>query len=411
MKQPPFMIRLGRLVAMCLLAVSAQATWAQEQYPETLNSPSVASGAGDDTNMEMLPTPDENAELYRLPRCEDDDVHTMLDGPMFLHSPPPVNLPKPLPEDILKQASKALRLEAMRPSSYLPNLGTERVAFALFEIDSAVPRDIARVRFDTAFGMDRPDRAEYFWKKVGSGGPQWNGRAVNYQELRFHVEKTVGKSSGFMELPFRRVRALDARKHSGLSDLQIGTKSLLHEGEDLFGIPTPGNPDDKWRLSSVFRTYISLSSKLAERGLSTGHGALEPGLLAQYEVSPYTFFHSELKCWFGLGGTAGSVGNVLRYGLGVSHVYLFTPPDLHSQFHFAMIPTLELVGWEFLSGGETTGGMPETVSSSGDSVVNIQPGLRIPLGKRVEAGFSAAARLTRHHIYDDLFRFEMRWFH
>ena len=53
-------------------------------------------------------------------------------------------------------------------------------------IDSAVPMNQFRLRFDAAYDSNRPSRAEYFYAKprlLGGKGPLFPERNVDYQEL------------------------------------------------------------------------------------------------------------------------------------------------------------------------------------------------------------------------------------
>lgn len=332
-------------------------------------------------------------------------------GPMLGVACPEAE-PKGIPPSILEEALKALDLEASLPPPMEPNLGTERVIFAPFEIDVAYPQNVTSFRFDTAFGMGYPDRSEYFWKKVDNAtGPILTRNDVDFQEVRVYSEHAAGDSSAFIELPIRFVQTPGERSNTGLGDLQIGVKSLLSKGDGFYLIPTPGNSTDSWRVCGILTNYIRFSSSLAERGLSTGHFSLEPGLLATYSMSKYTIFSNELKYWIPLGGTRGFAGNVLRWGMGASHVIFFSSPEVDSRLHFAIIPTIELIGWDFRNGGQTkiVGGNPEQKPVNRISVINVQPGVRVPLGKHFEIGISSSTKLTGQGVYDDLYRIDFRW--
>ena len=443
------------------------------QISQGQNIPSTSSESP--PTEEILPKP---AEVQRLP----DSIHRLppLDGQPPIDPPPPIVRPrlidrpqqesvvseeycppgtlvyvgdpdaKPngIPPSILEEALKALDLEASRPPLFEPNLGTERVIFAPFEIDVAYPQNVTSFRFDSAFRMKYPDRSEYFWKKVtgtypkNPSGDQQNNddgpelsttpskfrKGIDFQEVRVYSEHASGDSSAFIELPIRFVRAPGGSNSVGLANLQIGVKSLLSKGDGFFLIPTPSNSIDEWRLCGILTNHISLSPKLANRGLSPGYFSLEPGLLATYSMSRYTAFYNELKYWIPMGGTSDYVGNVLKWGMGAGHVIFFNSPEVDSRLHFAIIPTIELIGWNFRNGQETYLSEENSIKAIGKndnddtqtrlrpqdvnrmSVVNVQPGVRIPLGKNFEIGISSSWRLTKKHsVYDELYRIDFRW--
>ena len=316
----------------------------------------------------------------------------------------------PIPEEVSDRAIEAISVPFDGPMQELPTVGASRALFSMFEIESARPQSVFRLRFDSAYKLNRPDRSEYFWKKIGGGGPSQPEQNVDFQEFRLYNETSRGKASGFFELPLR-FSAPDVNGNSaGISDIQVGAKTQMLEGDDFFWIPTTRFPNDRFLVSSVFRTYISISPKLAKRGLSTGHVTLEPGLLANYEITPRTLFHGEVKVWIPMGGTKDFSGEVLKYGLGVSHVLYSTLVDSPECKYRAVIPTLELNAWSFLRGMQTIPGVTEPASIDGRTVVNIQPGVRFVLDKRVEIGISTAFNVSGTRLYENLVRFEIRWF-
>lgn len=418
MRKPPITngsVSLAALLLVCSLL----------QISQGQNTPSTS---GESTPIEeVLPKP---TEVHRLPdsiqRLPPIDGQPLIDGQQLegvateeyclpgpmLYAGDPTAKPKGIPPSILEEALKALDLEASRPPLMEPNLGTERVIFAPFEIDVAYPQNVTSFRFENAFGMEYPDRSEYFWKQVDNNdGPKLSRNEVDFQEVRVYSEHASGDSSAFIELPIRFVQTPGERSNAGLANLQIGVKSLLSKGDDLFLIPTPGNPTDHWRVCGILTNYIRFSPSLAKRGLSTGHFSLEPGLLATYSMSKYTIFSNELKYWIPLGGTRGFAGNVLRWGMGASHVIFFSSPEIDSRLHFAIIPTIELIGWDFRDGQETriVGGNLKPKQVDRISVINVQPGIRVPLGKHFEIGISSSRKLTGSGVYDDLYRIDFRW--
>jgi hypothetical protein len=272
-----------------------------------------------------------------------------------------------------------------------PGIGSERVGFAIFELDPTQPLNNFRLRFDAAYNLERPDRAEFYWAKIGGKGPKLPERSVNYQDVRMYWEIGGAAFSTFTELP---IRVLDPEVNlntASLGDMTIGTKlRLLDEG--------------RWQMTQVMRTFMQTG--LAKRGLGNGHVSMEPGLLFRYQYSPETYLHSELKYWFPIGGDPDYSGQVLRYGFGWSHV-------AYDNDDIAIMPTLEVVGWAVLDGLETDPfGLPVAIDP--EAILNIYPGVRLflseecPFGK-FEAGFSGGVTLTRNHWYEGLLRLDLRW--
>lgn len=271
-------------------------------------------------------------------------------------------------------------------------IGAERVEFALFEIDSTQPMSNFRFRFDAAYNMQNPDRAEFYWAKIGGRGPGRLERRVDYQDIRMYLETGGETMSAFTEVPIRIMSPFDNDNTAGLGDVIVGTKiRLLNQG--------------RWQMTQILRTYIN--SGVASRGLGTGHVSMEPGMLFRYRHSACTYLHSEIKLWFPIAGDTVFSGPVLRSALGWSHV-LYDNDDL------AIMPTLELITWSVLDGAETSfpGGREVWLDHKG--IINLQPGLRVLLsdrgpGGKFELGVSGAFALTRAHWYQDLLRFDLRW--
>ncbi len=362
----------------------------------------------------MLPPPGRIVEPYII--VEDEFVPRGNRGFEFGQILPPIYDeqplehvgPKPIPTDVYSHAMNALDAECARIRCDIPTLGKERVAFALFSIEAARPQNAVSTRFDFASGVNRPDRAEYIWSQIGSGGPPSAETNLDYLEMRVRSETKIGNSSGFFEIPLRFLNPEVNNNTTGFANLTFGTKSVLIEQNGMFGLPTPGNAYDRFQVSSLFKTHISLGSPLTGRGLTNGSIALEPGMLANYEVSPRTFLHGEMSYWIPIGGSAFA-GNFFRCGMGVSHV-------LHSSLlaacpdkAFAIIPTFEVVGTRFTTGLQT---LPDgsTVDASNSPIVNLEPGVRIVVGNHMEIGGSFARNITNDHLYKNLGRFEARWF-
>ena len=107
---------------------------------------------------------------------------------------------------------------------------------------------------------------------------------------------------------------------------------------------------------------------------------------------------------------AGSnfASEVVQYGGGLGYV-------LSQGENFTVIPMLETVGWTFIGGQKfsPSGGLQ---SASGDTIINIKPGVRIGIGRSpgpmmmqqqsIYAGFGIP--VTGDQFYNNLFRVEYR---
>jgi hypothetical protein len=282
------------------------------------------------------------------------------------------------------------------PEGPVLGVGSERLDMALMEIESSRPYNNLRLRFQSASGMDRPDRAEYFWAKplpLGGRGPMIPERSVDYQELRITMENGGEKFSMVTEIPIVAVDPVLNPNTTGLGDLNVGPKTVLIDGR-------------KWRITQIFRTFIPTGSSL--KGLGTKHTAMEPGLLTRYKWTDETYLHAELKYRFTIAADPFHAGEVFKYGIGVSHLW-------YDSDGFSLIPTLEFVGWSIVDGQVSTPvtGVP-LHNLDPETIFNIHPGLRIvsdndsELGL-FELGVGAGFAATKTRWYDTQFRVEARW--
>jgi hypothetical protein len=276
-------------------------------------------------------------------------------------------------------------------------IGQERVVWAISEIEPSQPLNNFRIRVDSAYRLERPDRAEYFWSKPGlPKGPPLAESLVDYQELRFLLEAGGPSFSVLTELPLRIVDPVINNNTAGLGDVNVATKVVMLNGS-------------RWQISQVTRTYMNTS--VSRRGLGAGHFSLEPGLLFRFKYDERTYVHHEIKFWFPLDGDPDHSGEVLRLGIGVSRV-------LHETDAFAVIPTLEFVGWSVLDGLETPPPIGPIVlppvEIDPEGIFNIHPGVRFvadtggDLGL-FELGISGSFSASRNRWYEGLLRVDLRW--
>jgi hypothetical protein len=294
-------------------------------------------------------------------------------------------------------------------------------------IDNAIVGTHLRLRYDSAFGMDRPDRAEFFYAKCGCfraagldpdapgplpdapSGDRVVETGVGYEDIRLNLEYALDRRfSGFVEIPFRFLEPEVNEKAAGLADLQLGVKFAAVAS-------------DRRYVTLQLRGYLPAGD--AFRGLGTDHASLEPAVLYLEKLSDQVTLESELAYWHPTSGSsaagvfvppAGSspddpglpkpsdrfFGDVVRYGLGVSYQF---------DSKWTPAPVVELIGWSVRGGFATIseGGVPQppriAENASGSSIVNLKAGLRIG---PFYLGYGQA--LTRDIWYERIFRVEYR---
>ena len=270
------------------------------------------------------------------------------------------------------------------------NLGDSNVGY----IDSAIPANTARLRFDAAYGNNRPTRAEFFYARGAPLGPGLRipETSVDYQDISAYLELALDPcTSLFGELPVRFINPDINDNSAGLGDSNVGFKRALILGRDEV-------------LSFQFKVYVPSGD--ADRGLGNHHTTVEPGLLYFKKLDEYWTTESELRYWVPVDGTEGFEGEVLRYGAGVSYKWLET-------CKMTVSPVAELVGWTVLSGKVAmtdTAGITRIEHAGGDTIVNAKVGVRFDLGCSGQFYLGYGRALTGDQWYDDVFRFEYRVF-
>jgi len=277
-------------------------------------------------------------------------------------------------------------------------IGLQRVGLAPFELDVTEPFNHFDIQVNPVSGINAPDRAEYFWPKATRGVPAVE-ESVSYQDLRVRMEVGNDFVSNITEVPLRFLDPQINGNTTGLGDMSTAVKTRLFQGATL-------------NISQIMRTYFNTGS--VTHGLSTGHISIEPGLLARYEWDERTFMFGEVKFWVPMGGDPTHSGEVLRYGAGISHLWI-------DNDSFAAIPVLEFVAWNVLDGQQTLPasqqpvvGGPATRDIDGDIIFNIFPGMRFTFkgGENFdlfELGVNGGVALSNQRWYNAQMRFEGRW--
>jgi hypothetical protein len=261
-------------------------------------------------------------------------------------------------------------------------------------IDTALPLDMVRLRFDSAFDNRQPSRGEFFYaqpKPLGPGLPLRESN-VDYQDLSLYIERKFGQRlSAFVEMPYRFANFEVNVDHSGLSDINAGFKFALVENDCNVG-------------TFQFRVFTPTGAE--SRGLGTGHYSLEPAFLLYHRFSDRLTSESEARVWVPIDGTDDIPSTVLRYGTGVSYT-------VWSRGEIKLAPVAEFVGWTFLDGKKAApfgSGLPP-VSASGDTIVNAKLGARLKFGDRFDIYGGYGRALTGDPLYKDIYRIEARLFY
>ncbi len=261
-------------------------------------------------------------------------------------------------------------------------------------IDSALPWSRAQMRFEAAYGNQRPTRVE-FWQPMSgpfSGrGPTFPETRVDWQDLTSYVEVAwFGRRfSTFLEMPYRWVNPQINDNVDGFGDVNLGCKWAF------WAVPN-------WTTTLQLRALVPTA---AERSLGTKHFSFEPALLLNYRPVDLLTLEGELRYWVPVGGTKYA-GDFVRYGLGL--VYGDRQPE-----DFWLTPVVECVGWTVLHGealvaqSATSFGLE---NSAGDTIVNVMFGLRCGFGTRMDLYGGYGRALTGPTWYKDIWRLEYRFF-
>jgi hypothetical protein len=260
-------------------------------------------------------------------------------------------------------------------------------------IDSAIPGDQLRLRFDAVSNNPRPNRAEFFYPQGRPGGPglPLPEPRVDYQELTGYFEAAAcERLSAFVELPQRFLQPEVNPNHSGLGDVTAGFKYAFLYGPDLVA-------------TFQLRTYVPTGD--ASRGLGTNHVSLEPSLLVYKPLTDRLVCEGELRNWAPVGGT-GFAGDVLRYGIGLHY-------DLCQARQARIVPVAELIGWTVLGGKETVVQPPVPVTvqgAAGDTILDVKIGVHVKVGTFADFYTGYGRPLTGTRWYDNIYRVEFRLF-
>ena len=294
---------------------------------------------------------------------------------------------------------------------------TKRRGSMVGYIEDATIRTQLRFRFDGGWGVDSPDRAEFFYGKCGcyrdlAGSPLLDPDApgpgpgivtgLEYKQFNVFGEYAFNdRVSVFGELPVRWIEANSFvpgtgsfDKQSGLSDITAGVK---------FSLLTDENRD----VTILLRA--SLPSGDALKGLGTDHASFEPAFLYRQAVNERVSVESQFGVWNPIGGSRGPqptddkfAGSVLYYGIGPSF-------DAFDNGKVRFTPVVELVGWRVLNGFETKTLLdPIGGDAGGVNIVNLKFGARTSFANNGSFYVGFGWHLTDAVWYDKMLRIEYR---
>jgi hypothetical protein len=279
------------------------------------------------------------------------------------------------------------------------------VADAGFFVDAARPITVMRLRWDSAFDFQNPDRAEWFWAKqrtnpvaqvatakgtanVAGKGPGLIAHKLDYEELRVYNEGATGAVGAFVETAYREVTATPGAasgsqtvlQDSNFADMTAGAKTLMLDCELL-------------QLTFQFKTYIPVGNFL--KGFGTGHASLEPSFLYNVKIGPNTYLQGQTAYWIPVGGDQIWDANILHNHFSLNQVLWHPCGDLQ------LIGTAELNEWTIFGGQYTVDafgmeGKNGTVfgQSAGGYIISAGPGLRWVLCDKYDLGVGSAFSLT-----------------
>jgi hypothetical protein len=261
-------------------------------------------------------------------------------------------------------------------------------------IDSAIPGDVFRFRFDAAYNDRRPTRAEFFYPRGGPAGPGLPEPepSVDFQELSAYLEWAASdRFSAFVDAPVRFINPELNADHAGFGDLDAGFKFAFFRSEDQVA-------------TFQFRTYAPTGD--SHRGLGTNHVSLEPALLLYNRLTERFGVESELRLWTPIDGT-DFAGEIVRYGIGLHY-------ELFKTSHCTVTPVAEFVGWTLLDGKETVvppSGAAFIHDAGGETILNAKLGVFVKFGERADVYAGYGRPLTGDRWYENTVRLQFRLFY
>ena len=284
-------------------------------------------------------------------------------------------------------ASLAMPARAPAQGSGDPTVSDSRDGY----IDSAIPGNEFRLRFDASYDDNRPNRAEFFYPRPAPGGPGFllPEKRVDFQDLSAYLEGGItGRLSGFVEVPWRFLNPEVNADHNGLGDVNAGFKYAFIRDSDLVA-------------TFQLRTWVPTGDP--HLGLGNDHVSLEPALLVWKPIMGQFGLEGELRYWAPVGGT-DFAGDIIRYGLGLHY-------DLPRVGGVQVSPTATFVGWTVLGGKEAVlrpSGLVTVDDAARETVVNFKIGVRVWSERFGDVFVGYGRPLTGDRWYENTLRVEWR---
>ncbi|MBM3996456.1 MAG: transporter [Planctomycetes bacterium] len=263
--------------------------------------------------------------------------------------------------------------------------------FAAF-LDSAIPRNIVGLRFDSSYDNRQPARATYLFPRGGvAGGPGFllPETRVNTIDFTSYAEYSLDTwFSVFIEAPYRWVNPEVNGNQSGAGDMRYGLKICTWT-------------EDNFLATILLRVY---QPSARTETLGTGHWSIEPGLLAAYRFNENVHLEGEFRYWIPL-TRDDFAGNILRYGLGLSY-------GQRNPYGLWYAPVVEGVGWTVLSGKTVVASSPDSFviqEARNQTIFNASLGLRFGYGRNTDMYIGYGRAFTGHTWGRDMVRVEFRY--
>jgi hypothetical protein len=334
------------------------------------------------------------------------EVFVPASGPSAVDSPAAVDGPAVV-DDEQRPPAPAAR----------PDPGARRRPSMVGYVDDSSISSKVRIRYDAGYGMESPDRAEFFYAKCGCyrglppSNPAYDPNApgpgpgvvsnLNFGQLYILGEFAPSeKFSVFAQLPFRFLRpdtfvpgTGSFGNQNGLSDITFGAKGAL--------ISKP-------ERQLTAQLQIGTPTGDAAKGLGTNHATIEPSLLYEERPNDRFAFEAEFGDVIPTSGSAGvptsSADNfsasVIYYGIGPSYEAYRSPA-------LSIVPVVELVGWHVTGGFQTPSNSTDSAAGGWD-IVNIKFGARLMFKDHSSMYIGYGHALTSDSWYNNILRLEYR---
>lgn len=253
-------------------------------------------------------------------------------------------------------------------------------------IESALPRNMLRTRFDFDQDNVRPMRNGYLYSPQSLPLPE---RRIDTMTWTTMVEIAPSPwLSVFVDQPMRWLNP-DVNEHStGFGDTAFGFKYVVVDTQQIVA-------------SILLRASMPTG---AQNGTGINQWTIEPGLLLNYRPTNFLIVEGELRYWAGLGG-GPYAGDLVRYGAGLAY-------GQRNAKQIWVTPIVEAQGWTMASGGSQVvlpSGLAQHVNTAGETIFNGSLGVRVGLGANIDFFLGASRAFTGEAWSRETYRVEMRF--